>query len=224
MGLKIDIGCGNKKKEGCLGVDYVQAPAVDYVLDVNQERLPFDDESVEYVYSSHVLEHLESPNHLFQEIGRVCCDGAKIEIWTPYGFSNQAFLYGHKTFLTEEVWLNFCYTYRDLHQDILKGRWLLKQINYVVLRDVELELRRQGVSLEFALKYFKSVVFEFGVELEYRKALETAPTLPVQTYSHTRDGERFPLKPMDIHVHDPSHPQTFRHAAKKLLSRLADKL
>ncbi len=51
MGLKIDIGCGSKK-DGCLGIDYIHSPDVDYVLDVTHERLPFEDESVEYIYSS----------------------------------------------------------------------------------------------------------------------------------------------------------------------------
>ena len=115
MGLRLNVGCGSKKKAGCIGIDYIQGPEVDFVLDVTRERWPFEDESVEYVYSSHTFEHLDSPNHVLEEIGRVCCDGATIEIWTPYAFGNHAFL-------TEEIWLNFCYTYRDMHRDLLKGQ------------------------------------------------------------------------------------------------------
>ena len=31
-----------------------------------------------------------------------------IEFWTPYAFTNEAFLYGHLHFLTEETWMHFC--------------------------------------------------------------------------------------------------------------------
>ncbi len=220
MGLKIDIGCGSKKKDGCLGIDYIHSPDVDYVLDVTHERLPFEDESVEYIYSSHFLEHIDTPYHLFKEIARVCCDRAKIEIWTPYAFSNMAFFYGHKAFLTEEIWLRFCYNDRDTFVDFLQGRWLLKQINYVVLPQVQQDIEQQGVTLDFAIKYLKSVVFEFGVEIEFRKALDTAPILPQKTYSYVREGERFPLPSFDMHVHDPATPQTFLYRVVMLLQRM----
>lgn len=220
MGLKIDIGCGSKKRDGCLGIDYIQAPGVDYVLDVTRERFPFPDESVEYIYSSHCLEHIEAPNHLFSEIARVCCDHARIEMWTPYGFSNTAFLYGHKVFLTEEIWLNFCYSYRDEHLDILRGRWLLKQVNYVVLPQVIHELWQNGMTVDFGIKYLKSVVFEFGVEIEFRKALDTLPIAPQRTYSFAREGQRFALPPFDMHIHNPSIPRTRTYRMKQWLHRV----
>ncbi len=79
-GLKIDIGCGNNKREGFIGLDYAASPCVDYVLDLTNDPLPFEDHTVSHVFSAHFLEHIHAPNHIFQEIGRVCCDGAKIEV------------------------------------------------------------------------------------------------------------------------------------------------
>jgi SAM-dependent methyltransferase len=191
--LKIDLGCGSAKREGFVGLDYVSAPGVDHVLNLTQDRLPFDDNTVDHVFSAHFLEHIGAPNHIFKEIARVCRDGAKIELWTPYAFSNDAFLYGHVTFFTEQQWLYFCYYDRDYHLEILGGRWLLRNINYVVSPQVKLELESKGFSVDFALRYFKSVATEFGVEIDFTRDLKVLAVMPIRTYSHSRYGERFVL-------------------------------
>jgi len=74
---------------------------------------------VDHVFSSHCLEHIKIPFRLLGEISRVCKDGAKIEFWTPYAFSNEAFLYGHEMFLTEEHWMHF---YRETWAGVMRGR------------------------------------------------------------------------------------------------------
>ena len=202
-GLKIDIGCGSAKREGFVGVDYVAAPGVDYVLDVTHwvPDLPFPrQDSVGHVYSAHVFEHIAVPNHILSEIGRVCRDGANIEIITPYAFSDSAFVYGHVTFLTEMPWLHFCFSHRDTFVDMLKGRWLLRKINFIVTAETEAEVRSHGFSIDFAVKYFKGVVLEFEVEMEFRRDISVPAVLPERTYSNARFGPRFPL------LADASHP------------------
>ena len=191
--LKIDLGCGSAKREGFIGLDYVAAPGVDYVLNLTKDPLPFEDNTVDHVFSAHFLEHIVEPNHIFQEISRVCRDGAKIEFWTPYAFSKDAFLYGHVIFLTEHPWLHFCCYYRDAHLGLLRGRWQLNNINFVVAPEIEIELADRGFSADFAIRYFHSVVTEFGVEIEFRRNLDVQPVMPVRTYSYSRYAERFPL-------------------------------
>src|SRR5436309_8889391 len=44
-------------------------------LDVNQERLPFDDKSFDFVYCRHTLEDLYNPIHVCREIERVALGG-----------------------------------------------------------------------------------------------------------------------------------------------------
>jgi SAM-dependent methyltransferase len=192
-GLKIDVGCGALKKEGFIGLDFVAEPGVDYVLDLTKDRYPFGDKTVSHVFSAHFLEHIGGPNHVFTEISRICEDGAKIEFWTPYAFTNEAFLYGHLTFLTEEAWLHYCCSQRDAHLGILGGRWLLRNINWVVSPRVEWELASKGFSMDFAIRYLRSVVTEFGVEIEFRRDLATPAAVPTRTYSYSRYGPRFAL-------------------------------
>lgn len=188
--IRIDVGCGGVKREGFIGLDSVPWPEVDHVLDLTKDRFPFDDATVDHVFSSHFLEHVKEPYHIFKEIGRVCKDGAKIEFWIPYAFSNEAFLYGHEIFLTEETWMHL---YREAWASTLGGRWLLRNINYVVLPEIEREIQDHGFSMHFAIRYFKSVVVEFGIEIEFRRDSGTDQPRPSYTYSHSRDGERFRL-------------------------------
>jgi SAM-dependent methyltransferase len=195
-GLRLDLGCGGSKREGFIGLDCVALPDVDHVVDLVRERWPFDDNSVGYVYSSHFFEHVDQPNNVLSEIGRVCRDGARIEFWTPYAFTNEAYLYGHTTYLTEDLWLHFCVYHRDFHQSLLRGRWLLRNINYVVPEAVEQDLAQHGFELDFAIRYFKSVVAEFGAEMEYQSNPGTPIVNPTRTYSHARFARRWSLPPM----------------------------
>lgn len=191
--VRIDLGCGNAKREGFIGLDFVDGPEVDHVVDLTAERFPFDDASVDEVFSAHFLEHIESPNHVFGEIGRICKDGARIEFWTPYAFSDEGFLYGHLHYLTEEPWMHFCVSHRDFFAEMLAGRWLLHRINYVVPPATKAELDAYGLPIEFAIKYLKGVVYEFGVEIEYRRDLAHPVVVPVRSWSTTRFGERIPF-------------------------------
>jgi SAM-dependent methyltransferase len=192
--MKLDLGCGANKKPGFIGLDYLPAPGVDHVLDLTKDRFPLGDATVDHVYSSHFFEHITEINHLFQEIARVCRDGAKIEFWTPYAFTNEAFLAGHVAILSEEPWLHFCVYHRDTHMGLLCGRWLLRNINYVVRPEVEKELLDHGFSIDFAIRYLKSVVLEFGVDIEFRRDLSIPAVTPVRTYSYSREGPRYSLQ------------------------------
>jgi hypothetical protein len=39
--LRLDLGCGSRKKEGTIGIDIQAQPSVDYVLNIQTEPLPF---------------------------------------------------------------------------------------------------------------------------------------------------------------------------------------
>ncbi len=192
--VRIDLGCGHAKRDGFVGLDLVDGPHVDHVLDLTKDRYPFEDDSVDEVFSAHFLEHIARPNEVFSEIGRICKDGARIEFWTPYAFGTLAFLYGHLQHLAEEQWLQICISDRDIFLPMLGGRWLLHRIIYVVLPDTAGELQAYGVPMDFAIKYLKGVVFEFGVEIEFRRDVDVPAVVPTRWWSTTRDGARRELE------------------------------
>jgi SAM-dependent methyltransferase len=191
--IRLDVGCGGKKRDGFIGLDFVEQPGVDVVLDVTTERWPFDDRSVDEVFSSHFLEHIDEPNHVFSEIGRVCKDGARITFFTPYAFSNEAFVYGHLHFLTEEPWRHFCVTHRDLFAGMLGGRWQLHTVTYVVPPAVVAELTALRIGIPFAVRYLKNIVYEFSVEIEFRSDLSVPAVEPDYFWATERDAERQPM-------------------------------
>lgn len=226
--VRIDLGCGGNKKPGFVGLDFVDAPGVDHVLDLTRDRYPFEDASVDEVFSAHFLEHIDAPNHVFSEVGRIAKDGARVEFWTPYAFSDEASLYGHLHYLTEEEWLHFTLLHRDAHVQMLGGRWLLHRIDFVVSPGTVDELRDNGVAVDFAVKYFKGVVVEFGVEIEFRRDLDVPAIKPERTWSTSRYGERhvFPAVsvPGATTPTGPDRPSALRRAARKLPSPVKDRL
>lgn len=192
--LKIDLGCGSCKKEGTVGVDILAQPGVDYVLNLQIEPLPFPDQSVDYVYSSHCLEHISDPTRVFAEISRVCADGAKLELWTPYAWENSAFIIDHKLFFNEDHYLHMCVWFVDFWEKILKARWLLKEFTYIVEPDVLVELYKNQISLDFAIKYYKGVVKEFCANIEVKRSYKGEIIQPKKTFAVSRFADRYPIK------------------------------
>jgi SAM-dependent methyltransferase len=191
--LRVDLGCGNAKRPGFVGLDQFPGEQVDHVLDLTKDRYPFDDATVDEVFSAHFLEHIEEPNHVFGEIGRICKDGAPIEFWTPYAWTDEAFLYGHLHGITEELWNQFGVSGRDIFVDMLKGRWLLRRFVFVIDPATVADLDHRGIELDFAVRYLKGVVKEFGVEAEFRRDLATPVSVPERVFAASRYADRTPL-------------------------------
>ncbi len=193
--LKLDIGCGGNKKPGTLGLDYVQQPGVDYVIDLQTEKLPFASRSVEYIHSSHFLEHL-SPNTvipLFCEISRVCIDRAQLEFWTPYLWTNSAFVFGHTSYWNEDHYMHLCVWFGDFWGQALGARWLLKEFVYVVDPRTLIELYRNKIQIDFALKHYQGIVSEFAVIIEIRHDYQEPSVYPKRTFTTNRFAQRYQL-------------------------------
>jgi predicted SAM-dependent methyltransferase len=94
--LKLDLGCGKNKREGFIGVDIIKFDGVDEEWDL-KESWPWQDDSVDEVYSSHFVEHLTGLERVpfFNELHRVLKKGANAQIITP-DWSN-ACAYGDPT-------------------------------------------------------------------------------------------------------------------------------
>jgi len=57
--IKLDIGCGENKQPGCIGVDFRKVSGVDIVQDLTMfPWKPLPDKCADVIYSSHLLEHI----------------------------------------------------------------------------------------------------------------------------------------------------------------------
>lgn len=95
--IRIDIGCGKNKRPEFIGIDAIAFEGVDHVLDVTTTPLPFEAGTVDEVYSSHFVEHLDRFQRcaFFNELYRVMKVGAKALIITPH--ASHARAYGDPT-------------------------------------------------------------------------------------------------------------------------------
>ena len=83
--MKINIGAGDTKDNDYIRIDYDALTNPDFVLDLEKDRLPFEDSTIEVVKAHHIFEHLgEGFFHCLQELYRVCKNGAKIHIRVPH--------------------------------------------------------------------------------------------------------------------------------------------
>lgn len=55
---KLNIGCGHRPKNDFINLDYDHLVYPDIVRDIN-EGLPFDSDSIDEIYCSHVIEHIK---------------------------------------------------------------------------------------------------------------------------------------------------------------------
>jgi predicted SAM-dependent methyltransferase len=88
-GKVLDIGCGRNKVQGAIGVDSVNHPGVDFIVDLNK-TLPFPNESFDVVYSNQVFEHIENIIGLIGECYRVLKPGGYLIAHVPYFRSSWA--------------------------------------------------------------------------------------------------------------------------------------
>jgi predicted SAM-dependent methyltransferase len=80
--IAIDLGCGDKKRPGAIGVDIVALPGVDIVATL--DSIPLDDNFADIVYASHILEHVDSLVIVMEEVWRVLKPGGRVHVWSPH--------------------------------------------------------------------------------------------------------------------------------------------
>lgn len=114
--VKIDLACGDRKKEGFKGVDIVSLPGVDIVHDLNVYPWPFEDSSVDEINCEHFVEHLTGSEIIafMEEVYRILKPGNKITIICPYYSSIRAMQDPtHKSFISENTFLYYNKGWRD---------------------------------------------------------------------------------------------------------------
>lgn len=188
---RVELGCGPNKRAGFFGIDLVPAPGVDLVLDIERNRLPFADDSVEHLFSSHTFEHFEapaSPIPVLREMMRVAKHGALIEIWTPYLKNDAAFVFGHRHFYSETLWEQIVYLYDAHYFGDTPGRCHWEKSHYVLRRGILTELAQNRISIAFATSHLFNIIEEFGIFLRVDKTLTKAvpPRNLQRVYSYGR--------------------------------------
>ena len=87
IGKRLNLGCAKNIKpysDGWVNTDISRAPGVDVSCDFNQ-TLPFPSDYFEYIWASHIFEHLTNFPGAVKECARVLKKGGILEVYAPYG-------------------------------------------------------------------------------------------------------------------------------------------
>lgn len=191
----LELGCGPNKRAGFVGLDSFSYDGVDITWDLTKTPWPLESDSVEKLFSSHCLEHLpfHAPGFVqsfLSEVGRICRDGASLEIWTPYAFGRAAFLPGHITHFTEDIWRHWGVLYQELWRRDLSG-WLdVQEFRYVVSDQTCQEEWAKRMSMDFAISHLHGIAEEFGIFAVFHRSGKAVPSKPLRSWTNMREGKR----------------------------------
>jgi len=99
--IRLDIGCGDKKEKGFIGIDRRDC-GQDILWDV-REGIPFPAESVDMIWTSHVMEHFTNQESMevLREMYRVLKVGGILTCITPHASDPTSCYFGHESFWNE---------------------------------------------------------------------------------------------------------------------------
>ncbi len=123
--LKLDIACGNNKKEGFTGVDIAEETQCDWICNLNYYPWQYkeivlrhesgiqhkglqkiEDSSVGEIFCSHYIEHVKDLRKFAAEIYRILIPGGRVTFVAPYYSSIRAMQDPtHVNFISEATFL-----------------------------------------------------------------------------------------------------------------------
>jgi len=89
----LDLGCGDNKVEGAIGLDNIALSEVDIVHDLLHFPYPIKANSFDTIYLRHVIEHfnIDKINNIMNECYRILKKDGQLYINVPHVFSIAAF-------------------------------------------------------------------------------------------------------------------------------------
>jgi predicted SAM-dependent methyltransferase len=166
---RLDLGCGNNKAEGYIGVDAVQTEQSNIVFDLNEKHWTFAaDNSVDAIHCSHFIEHVDSLINFMNECHRILKPQAQMIVIAPYYSSVRCWQDPtHKNAISEMSFLYYNAEWR--RQNRLEHYPITADFDftYGYVFDQYWQLKSEEARA-FALKYYINVVSDIQVALTKR--------------------------------------------------------
>jgi len=86
----LDLGCGNQKKHGAIGIDINPVTNPDIIHDLNTFPYPFEESTFDEIYVDNVIEHLDNVIKVMEGLHRISKPDGIIVIKVPYFRSRYA--------------------------------------------------------------------------------------------------------------------------------------
>jgi len=84
----LNLGCGDRLSRDCINVDSKKFDGVDLVWDLNKFPYPFKDNQFEEIFAFNILEHLNDPHKVMEEIYRIVKPDGIVNLQVPHFSSN----------------------------------------------------------------------------------------------------------------------------------------
>ncbi|MFA4903601.1 MAG: hypothetical protein WC600_12770 [Desulfobaccales bacterium] len=145
----LDLGCGNKKQPGTVGIDLNPLTDADIIHDLNSVPYPFEDSLFDEIIADNIIEHLDNVILVMEELARISKVGASIKIIVPYFRSKWAYIDPtHRHFFTAESFAYF------EEENIISKLYKYTQVRFNVNKVVFNESLKNG--------FIKSIVIFFA--------------------------------------------------------------
>ncbi|MFQ5540600.1 MAG: methyltransferase domain-containing protein [Candidatus Binatia bacterium] len=129
----LDLGCGNRKHPGAIGIDLSPKSQADIIHDLDRFPYPFPEDEFDVVICDSILEHLNDIILVMREVHRITKAQGRIKVRVPYFSSVDAFADPtHRHFFTYHSFEYFTevgeysfytdFTFRILRRKIHFGR------------------------------------------------------------------------------------------------------
>jgi len=116
--IHVDLGCGNNKPEGAVGIDRLATSSADIIHDIDRDGIPLPDNSCRRISSGHFMEHIVKTQFVLEEIWRVGKPGAEVSIRVPYAQSQAGPCDPAHVKNFPEYWMRRCYWFRQHFADL----------------------------------------------------------------------------------------------------------
>jgi len=154
-GINLDIGCGEGKQDGYIGLDIRDLPGVDIIHDINIHPWPIPDNVVRNALASHIVEHVPPVAfidgatrflfvELMDEVWRIMRPGGSFAIVVPHAYS-RGFAQDptHINPCNEITWGYFAPGHPSGLYNIYRPRpWRIKMLSWAVEANIEVLLEK----------------------------------------------------------------------------------
>jgi SAM-dependent methyltransferase len=183
---RLNVGCGRNIIEDWINLDMMMLDGVDIIADLDDcanTALPMEDNMIDEFLLSHVIEHINSPLPLMQELYRIAKPSAKLVIRVPHGASDdawadpthvRAYFRGSFGYFSQPFYWRADYGYR--------GDWRCDSITFVVSNHLIIGLEPDDVlqKINTQRNIVQEMIAEFTCIKPRREAkleLQVAPAL-----------------------------------------------
>jgi len=138
--VELNLGCGDSSIEGCINVDLHPGKYVNETVDLNVLPWKWKDNSIDGIYISHCLEHLNDTVNILKECHRILKPGGFLDIKVPHAscltaqgnldHTGRLFTTASFDFLTTD---NYLFGQKLFEQEYLKIKWFRKGFSNIWL-------------------------------------------------------------------------------------------